>query len=134
MAPSRNIMYVGTQIQTLIQSCTERNYCYMVERKKGLTIYRRETELLRENVYAVAFGVDEEIHGIQDIHSLHVDLRAAEPKDFTWLDTIFTSAKITSGYFYNYAEHTEHVANLCKKVESHGFKIIILNDWIHFHK
>lgn len=132
MKPSYNIFMVGSQIQTLIQSCIERNYCYMVERKKGLTIYRRETELVRENVYVVSFGLDMaiETHGIEDIHSLHVDLRGAEPKDFTWLDTIFTSAKITSGYFYNYGIHA---ADLCKKAESHGFKIMNTGNWIYFH-
>jgi len=127
-----NIFIVRSQIETLIQSCMERNYCYMVERKKGLTIYRRETELLRENVYVVDFGLDMtiETHGIQYIHFLHVDLRGVEPKDFKWLDTIFTSAKITSGYFYNYGIHG---TDLCKKTESHGFKIMNTENWIYFH-
>ena len=123
-------MYIGSQIETIIQRCMERNYCYMVERKKGITIYRRETEFLRENVYAVIFGADMEAHGIRNIDSLHVDLRGAEPKVFTSLDTLFTTAKITSGYFYNY---DIHAADLCKKVESHGFKSMNTGNWIYFH-
>lgn len=130
MKPFYNILMIGSQIETLIQRCMERNYCYMVERKKGITIYRRETDLSRENVYVVGFGLDMEIHGFRDIHSLHVDLRGTELKDFTWLDILFTTAKITSGYFYNY---DIHATDLCKKAESHGFKIINTSNWIYFH-